>query len=326
MNKLGENLNIHKKFFSKIGFNYLTLGIAAIIIQIIIMNILHATIPQYLDDINIVTLISSICNYILPFPLFYWLMKKLDETEIEKNSITPKTFLLYTSITITLMWIGNLIGIAITMLLSGAIQTNIANPVQELINSTDILFNLVIICIMAPIFEEIFFRKLLIDRTIKYGAKVSIILSAIMFGLFHGNLNQFFYATFMGGFFAYVYIKTGKITYTIILHSIVNLMGSVISLLITSSITNLQTNFNTIDLLIISVYSIALITFLTIGVYGLTKFKKAKFNGAKTEIALKNPLKTMFLNYGMILFILFFIFEMITQIFDLGQILSIFFG
>ena len=311
---IGEKLNIHKKFFSKIGANYLILGIMAIVLQIILVNIISVTNPEYLHDINIVTVISSLCNYILPFPIFYWLMKKLDDVEIEKAGVSAKTFILYTGITITLMWIGNTAGLIITMLLSGAIQNDIANPVQELINSANIWINLVIISIFAPICEEILFRKFLIDRTIKYGAKVSIILSAVLFAFFHGNLNQFFYAFLMGGFFAYVYIKTGKITYTIILHAIVNIMGSVVSLILANSVTNIQINPNPIDAVIIIGYAVIILSFLIIGLYGLTKIKKARFNGSKTQINLKNPFKTVYLNIGMILFILFFIGEMVYQI------------
>lgn len=310
----GEKLNIHKKFFSKIGINYLTLGVIALISQIIIFNILNVTNPEYISDINILSGISSICNYLIPFPIFFWLMKKLDEVKIEKNSIDAKTFLIYVSITLTLMWIGNIIGLIITMLLSGAIQVNIGNPVQELINSTDIMFNLLVICIMAPIFEEILFRKLLIDRTIKYGAKVSIIISALIFGFFHGNLNQFFYAFLMGGFLAYVYVKTGKITYTMILHAIVNFMGSVVSVIISNAAMNLQSGFNPHDAFIIIIYFIILVIFIILGIYGLTQFKKARFNGEKTEIGLKSPFKTMLLNYGMILFMIFCIGEMVYQI------------
>ena len=311
---IGEKLNIHKKFFSKIGANYLILGIMAIVLQIILVNIISVTNPEYLHDINIVTVISSLCNYILPFPIFYWLMKKLDDVEIEKAGVSVKTFILYTGITITLMWIGNIAGLIITMLLSGAIQNDIANPVQELINSANIWINLVIISIFAPICEEILFRKFLIDRTIKYGAKVSIILSAVLFAFFHGNLNQFFYAFLMGGFFAYVYIRTGKITYTIILHAIVNIMGSVVSLILANSVTNIQINPNPIDAVIIIGYVAIILSFLIIGLYGLTKIKKARFNGSKTQISLKNPFKTVYLNIGMILFILFFIGEMIYQV------------
>ena len=307
-------MNIHKKFFSKIGANYLILGIMAIIFQIIIVNIISMTNPQYLNNINILTTLSSFCNYILPFPIFYWLMKKLNDVEIEKKTVNAKTFIIYIAITLTLMWIGNITGLIITMLLSGAMQSDIANPVQQLINSSDIWINLLIISIFAPICEEILFRKFLIDRTIKYGAKVSIILSAVLFALFHGNLNQFFYAFLMGGFFAYVYIRTGKITYTIILHAIVNFMGSVMSLILANSVSNIQNNPNPVDAMIIIGYVAIILISLIIGLYGLTKIKKARFNGAKTQINLKNPFKTVYLNIGMILFILFFTGEMIFQI------------
>ena len=306
-------MNIHKKFFSKIGFNYLILGIITLIFQIIILNIINLTNPQYLTDINIISIVSTICNYILPFPIFYWLMKKISRTKLEKTGISIKTFILYLGITITLMWIGNLIGLTITSLLSSTMQSDITNPVQELINNAGIWFNIIIISLLAPIFEEILFRKLLIDRTIKYGAKVSIILSAVIFALFHGNLNQFFYALLMGGFFAYVYIKTGRIIYTMILHGIINLMGSVVSLFVANSVNNLMSGFNSLDFAILIIYTLILLLFLIIGIYGLTKLEKARFNGQKTEIALENPFKTMFINYGMICFTAFYIIMMIRQ-------------
>lgn len=309
-----KTMNIHKKFFAEIGVNYLILGAAALLCQILIVNVLSILKPEYLSDINIITVISSICNYIIPFPVFYGLMKKLDSEKPEKERVGIKTFMLYTGITLTLMWIGNIIGLAITTILSSTIQNNIANPVQELINSTDIWLNLLLISIIGPIFEEIFFRKFLIDRTVKYGARVSIILSAVLFAFFHGNLNQFFYALLMGGFFAYVYIKTGKITYTIILHIIVNFMGSVVSLIFSNSVMNIQTGITLIDATIIIAYFLILLLSIILGIYGLTKFKKAKFNGIKTKINLKNPFKTVYLNYGMVLFLLFFTAQMIYQV------------
>ena len=113
------------------------------------------------------------------------------------------------------MWIGNITGTIITNLLSFTIQNDIANPIQNLINSTDLWLNLILISLIGPIFEEIIFRKILIDRTIKYGPLASILVSAIIFGLIHGNLNQFCYTVLVGVFFAYVYIKTGQIKYSI---------------------------------------------------------------------------------------------------------------
>lgn len=241
-------------------------------------------------------------------------MNKIKSTRPEIHKINIKTFLKYLCITITLMWIGNLTGTIITTILGGAIQSDISNPIQNLINSTDIWLNLLLISIIGPIFEEFFFRKLLIDRTIVYGAKVSIILSAVIFGLVHGNLNQFFYSALIGGFLGYVYIKTGRITYTIALHMIINLIGSVVSLSLNNSISSLSTGtINPIALIFVISYFTMLIISLFIGISSIWDYKKAKFNGEKTEINLKNPLKTVFLNTGMICFVLFFIIKMILQ-------------
>ena len=307
-------MNEDKTFFSKIGFNYLILGTTAIIFQIILVNILGYYNPNHLNDINIITLLSSICNYILPFPIFYWLMKQIKTEKIEKTKVTTKSLITYFGISLTLMWIGNITGLIITTLIGGAIQNDVANPVQELINSTNIWFNILVISILAPICEEILFRKFLIDRTIKYGAKVSIILSATLFALFHGNLNQFFYAFLIGGFFAYVYIRTGNILYSISLHMTINLMGSVVSLIFAKSVTNLQSSITSVDLTIVLIYMLFVFICLIIGIVGLIKYKKGKFNGEKTIIPLKNPLRTIFLNMGMISFVLFYIGEILYQI------------
>ena len=53
-----------------------------------------------------------------------------------------------------------------------------------------------------------------------------------MFGLFHGNLNQFVYAFVLGLCFGFIYVKTGNIRYTIGLHMLVNFLGSVLGVAI----------------------------------------------------------------------------------------------
>lgn len=287
-------------------------GLTAIIAQIILLAIVTSYFPSATNNISIISIINSICNYIIPFPIFYILMKKITSCSLEKTSISAKRFVLYIGVTLTLMWIGNIIGLIITSLIGGVAQSDITNPVQELINNSDIMFNLIVISIVAPIFEEIFFRKFLIDRTIRYGAKVSIILSAFIFALFHGNLNQFFYAFLMGGFFAYIYIKTGKITYTIILHTIVNFLGSVVSIIVVNSVNNLQSGIKIIDLMVIGAYLLIMLTFLIIGIIGFTKYKEVKFE--KPEIELEKTLRTMFLNPGMIFFTALFLFEIVMQL------------
>ena len=58
----------------------------------------------------------------------------------------------------------------------------------------------------------------------------------------------------------------------------------------------------------------SILSAILIGLIALSRYKKAKFNGSKTQINLENPIKTVILNYGMIGFIVFFIIQIITQI------------
>lgn len=304
-------MNANKKFFSKIGFNYLAYSIASILFLIILSNIIAVIRPEILNNINIATIITAICNYVLPLPILLFLMRKLDSTEIKKNNLGFKTFLKYLCITFTLMWIGNITGTIITNLLSFTIQNDIANPIQNLINSTDLWLNLILISLIGPIFEEIIFRKILIDRTIKYGPLASILVSAIIFGLIHGNLNQFCYTVLVGGFFAYVYIKTGQIKYSIGLHIILNMLGSVLSMIVNNSAVNLST-FNTTDLAILVFYFILILIALFVGIYTLVEHIQKK-RKQKNSIDLK-IIKPVFLNAGMICFIVFYIIRMALQI------------
>ena len=77
--------------------------------------------------------------------------------------------------------------------------------------------------------EEFLFRKLLIDRTRRYGDLPSILLSGILFGLFHRNLFQLFYATAVGMVLAYVYTRTGKYWWCVAMHAAMNLVGTVVT-------------------------------------------------------------------------------------------------
>lgn len=297
--------NINRKFFSKIGLNYTFFGVFAIIMQIIIINIIGFTNPIILNDINLTSIIASVCNYILPLPIFLYLMNKLEKQEIHSNKLTIKKFIVYIAISLTLMWVGNLIGLTITEILGNLIQSEIANPIVETIDSSSVYTNLLLMVIMAPIFEEIIFRKLLIDRTIKYGKGVSILLSALIFGLFHGNLNQFFYAFLIGGFFAYVYIKTGKIIYTILLHLTVNFFGSIISVIVGNSLNNMNTmaNLPIADAGIIIIYFLIYVLIVIVGVIGLLKNYK-KISLLKDNL-IKKPYTTSLINVGMICFYIY---------------------
>ena len=79
------------------------------------------------------------------------------------------------------------------------------------------------ICILAPIWEELFFRGILLRRfLVKWRAPFSIFLSSLVFALIHLNPANIIYAFVLGMLFGYVYLKTQNIIVPIILHAVTN--------------------------------------------------------------------------------------------------------
>ena len=98
------------------------------------------------------------------------------------------------------------------------------------------LYSILVMVILAPVLEEYIFRKLLIDRLSKYGELTAMLFSATVFGLFHMNFFQFFYAFGLGLLFAYIYTRTRNLLYPVLLHMIINFQGSVLAPWLLSSV------------------------------------------------------------------------------------------
>lgn len=77
--------------------------------------------------------------------------------------------------------------------------------------------------ILAPIFEELVFRGLILDGLLKkYSPVLAIGISALLFGLIHGNPPQIFTGIVLGSFIGWIYYKTKRIELAIFLHFVNN--------------------------------------------------------------------------------------------------------
>lgn len=119
-------------------------------------------------------------------------------------------------------------------LLSGDLASAIVRTVQAVI--------------FAPILEELWFRGLVLESLRPYGNGFAIFISAILFGITHANLAQFFYATAIGLFLAYIAIHTGSIIVPMILHAMMNGIGSITSIILTDpEVTDYLAKLGTIE-------------------------------------------------------------------------------
>ncbi len=93
-----------------------------------------------------------------------------------------------------------------------------------------LLFQLVVI---APIFEELWFRGIVMENLRPYGNGFAIFVSALLFGFTHANLGQLFYTTVMGICLGYIAISTKSIVTTTIMHALFNSISGIMLVMMT---------------------------------------------------------------------------------------------
>lgn len=313
-----------KKVFSRIGWIYTIFSAVVTVLQLVIINALYLNNPELLTMERQILLSAGIlyvCGMlILPFGL-----KEMPATVIAKKKMTIGAFFKALLMSYSLLIITNLIGTLITTFIGMLKGSPIINPIEEIALNMDIPFLMLFTVIGAPIFEELFFRKFIVDRTAQYGECLSVMLSGFMFGLFHGNLSQFPYAFALGAFLAYIYIRTGKIGYTIIIHAIINFMGSIVGSLILQNIdlsvyekilnsTSVEeiltalTMENMVGVFVLLIYEMVIMTFVVIGIiFWILESKKMFFKPAENDIPKGRCFEAGICNTGMLVYIVFWV-------------------
>ena len=84
--------------------------------------------------------------------------------------------------------------------------------------------------IVSPLAEEIVFRGIVYNRMHRqYGKWIAIIGSALLFGVYHGNVVQALYGFILGVLIAVLYEKYGSFAVPVILHSAANVLVYVVT-------------------------------------------------------------------------------------------------
>ena len=135
--------------------------------------------------------------------------------------------------------------------------------------SGNFLLSIIAYGIMAPIIEEIMFRGFVLtelsDVMPAWGA---VIIQGLIFGAYHLNEVQFFYASFIGIVLGFVYIWTDSLFIPIAAHMANNIYSSVMSKIDMSAAEDNQL----INLFIVVVYIIV----IGLGIFIVKHFKETK--------------------------------------------------
>jgi membrane protease YdiL (CAAX protease family) len=165
-------------------------------------------------------------------PALLILLSGVEAKAPEKKPLGIGRWFLFLLVGFGVMYIGAIIGNTVMDYFSELMGYDYSNALEDIVDENHIWITAIFTVIVAPIGEEFVFRKLLMDRTQKYGGAVSVLISAIVFGLMHGNFYQFFYCLGLGLILAYIYHSTGRLLPCILLHASINLVGSVVPTLL----------------------------------------------------------------------------------------------
>lgn len=139
-------------------------------------------------------------------------------------------------------WIVIIVGMTYAANFASSIMISILNILTNnaihvvSIDIDDDIFSQVVIpiatVILAPIFEEIMLRATIANDGQKYGTWSVIIISGIMFGLWHCNIGQTALAVVLGAGSAFLLYKTKSIYPCFLVHFCLNIFGTISSVIV----------------------------------------------------------------------------------------------
>lgn len=144
------------------------------------------------------------------------------------------------------------------------------------------------LALVPALFEELLFRKYVLNYSKKYGNVFAIVFSALLFGIYHFNLSQGIFAFLIGILFGIIAVYTNGIKYTCLLHFLNNFYACLTMILGLDSII-VKFTFNIF--IAISIVGVILM------IKNLPKLKKIK----KEDLKINKDCKYLLRNYTFII-------------------------
>lgn len=297
---VAQNKNRLKTLSLKLGLGVIVMFIMRILAQVI-NNQLYKSVYSEMSIEGAYALsafISLIFIYLIPIGFVYFILKNEQTTSeigcfkgTKYFSRSMSTFPALYGIPFTL---NILMMIIIHIFIGDNDMMDSFNTVNDLtpasFNASLILF--VELVVIAPIFEEIWFRGIILRKLYPYGSGFAIFTSGILFGLAHGNFQQFFYTTALGICLGYIAYATKSIVAPIIIHALFNsISGGLILFASTETVGDFMNNLGVVSpekpLEVIYIFYIIGILLLAIIGVGMMVAKLTKANRYRTPTIFK---------------------------------------
>ena len=219
---------MNKTYIKKICFSllavlgYIALFLASTLLTTLVVSVLGTILKLMIPSLAGVTLFSdslflSILSGIVSVLFVLLLFKREKRSFAEELRLTPMS-LKAGLISFSLGFVFSIVTTFILSLLPESISA--AHQMQTAEYTQENLFLLMLsLGVVSPIVEEVYFRGLVHTKLREcFRFPVAAILSALIFGFFHGNFIQMIYACVYGIILAFVYEKNLSLWASILFH------------------------------------------------------------------------------------------------------------
>ncbi len=154
--------------------------------------------------------------------LYYWLYKRFSPVDLTGVKKTNPFWLILSVVLLVAMFFGfGCVNGAVEIFIK-AIGLNTPNGSISILTVTDVVVYTVTLALIPAVFEEMFFRGLMLSATIGAKRVYSIILTSLCFAFYHGSLTQFFYQFLFGVGLAVLAIISKSVITCIVAHFLNN--------------------------------------------------------------------------------------------------------
>lgn len=245
-----EEIRIMKKTAKVIGFAMLLYMVALIAVEfaavflgeMIAMVMAMSGGADYMEAMDsamkfiqngwFVTISTVVSTYVVA-PISAWLvLRKLPNGTFTKGRLSVGKVLMCGCVSMGTMYLFGYLSEGILWITAKIFNTSAdsLNAVSQMGGELSTLQYVLMLCVFAPIVEEVVFRGLIIKKMLVHGELAALVVSAFVFGMVHGTLSQIPYALAVGLVFGYIYIRFGNIYLNIGVHAFLNFLGGVIAM------------------------------------------------------------------------------------------------
>ncbi len=227
--EMQQNNGLYRRIGRRAGWAFFALAALTTGVQMLAGAVVAALYPQMTEyPMWLNWLLSFLPLYGVAFPVFITLLQPLPGIKPPRQKVGFGWLAGTVCAAFALMYAGALAGNGLNWLIGWLRGRPVLSGLEEIVGAAPVWQTVLFACVLAPVGEEITFNCLL-EKTLVFGEKRAALFCALAFGMFHGNLYQFFYAFAVRFVLVQLRLRTGSLGLCIGLHALINLVGGVVS-------------------------------------------------------------------------------------------------